>query len=314
MPGLLSAMEGFCIIGIVIAIGYIAARLRIGGPTAQMVLNRYSFFVSSPCLMFAIMAKQPMHSIFHSSILVAFFSAALVGLAFVILNAMFFHMNLADTTIGALNALYLNSNNIGLPVATYILGNPALVAPILVMQQVLFTPIGLTVLDIATAGRASVKEILKQPLHQPLLLGSVGGIVISAITERTGTFIVPNALFEPIKMVGDSAVPMILMAFGMSLRGSKPMRRGTNRRATVTVATLKNVVMPIIAFLLAYFVMGFRGSVLYGCVVLAALPTGQNVYNYAARYEVGLTFARDGILLSTMTSPIFIAVIAALLS
>ena len=60
--------------------------------------------------------------------------------------------------------------------------------------------------------------------------------------------------------------------------------------------------MPIIAFLLAYFVMGFRGSELYACVVLAALPTGQNVYNYAARYNVGLTFARDGILMSTMTS------------
>lgn len=69
--------------------------------------------------------------------------------------------------------------------------------------------------------------------------------------------------------------------------------------------------MPIIAFLLAYFVMGFRGSELYACVVLAALPTGQNVYNYAARYNVGLTFARDGILMSTMTSPVFIAIIAA---
>ena len=41
MPGLLSAMEGFCVIGIVIATGYVAARMRIGGPTAQMVLNRY---------------------------------------------------------------------------------------------------------------------------------------------------------------------------------------------------------------------------------------------------------------------------------
>ncbi len=39
MPGLLSAMEGFCVIGIVIATGYVAARMRIGGPTAQMVLN-----------------------------------------------------------------------------------------------------------------------------------------------------------------------------------------------------------------------------------------------------------------------------------
>ena len=48
--------------------------------------------------------------------------------------------------------------------------------------------------------------------------------------------------------------------------------------------------------------------------MLAALPTGQNVDNYAARYNVGMTFARDGILISTMTSPIVIAIIAALLS
>lgn len=107
MPGLLSAMEGFCVIGIVIATGYVAARMRIGGPTAQMVLNRFSFFVSSPCLMFAILSKEKIFEIFHSSIVVAFFSAVLVGVVFLILNRLFFHMKAADATIGALNSLYL---------------------------------------------------------------------------------------------------------------------------------------------------------------------------------------------------------------
>ena len=100
---------------------------------------------------------------------------------------------------------------------------------------------------------------------------------------------------------------MILMAFGMSLHGTKPLQEKADIPATITVAVLKNIVMPIIAFLLSYFVMGFRGATLYACVVLAALPTGQ-------KYNVGLTFARDGILFSTLTSPIFIAIIAALLS
>ncbi|OXN00244.1 AEC family transporter [Bifidobacterium vansinderenii] len=313
MPGLLSAMEGFCVIGIVIAVGYAAARMRIGGPQAQMVLNRFSFFVSSPCLMFAILSKEPIFEIFHSSIIVAFFSAAIVGVVFIVLNRLFFHLKAADATIGALNSLYLNSNNIGLPIATYILGNPALVAPILVMQQAVFTPVGLTVLDVTTKGKVSLKEIAKQPLHQPLLIGSLLGIALSAVHAKTGWFL-PNYLFDPIDMIGDSAVPMILMAFGMSLHGTKPLQQKGDRPAIFTVAILKNIVMPIIAFLLAYFVMGFRGATLYACVVLAALPTGQNVYNYAARYNVGLTFARDGILLSTMTSPIFIAIIAAILS
>lgn len=314
MSGLISAMQGFCVIGIVIAVGYVAARMRIGGPSAQMVLNRFSFFVSSPCLMFAILSKEPIFDIFHPSIIVAFFSAVLVGVVFLVLNRMFFHLNAPDATIGALNSLYLNSNNIGLPIATYILGNPALVAPILVMQQAIFTPVGLTVLDVTTKGKVSIKEIAKQPLHQPLLIGSLLGIVVSAISAKSGWFPVPKFIFDPIDMIGDSAVPMILMAFGMSLHGTKPLQQKGDRPAIFTVAVLKNIIMPIIAFLLAYFVMGFRGSELYACVVLAALPTGQNVYNYAARYNVGLTFARDDILMSTMTSPVFIAIIAALLS
>lgn len=311
--GLLSALQGFCVIGIVIFVGYVAARMRIGGPTAQMVLNRFSFFVSSPCLMFAILSKEPIFDIFHPSIIVAFLSAVLVGLVFLVLNRAFFHLKAADATIGALNSLYLNSNNIGLPIATYILGDPALVAPILVMQQALFTPIGLTVLDVTTKGKVSAREILKQPLHQPLLIGSLLGIAVSAIAGVSGSYPIPKFIFDPIDMIGDSAVPMILMAFGMSLHGSKPLQKKGDRPAIFTVAVLKNIVMPVIAFLLAYFMMGFRGPELYACVVLAALPTGQNVYNYAARYNVGLQFARDGILLSTMSSPIFIALVAVLL-
>lgn len=314
MTGLISAMEGFCVIGIVIAVGYVAARMHLGGSSAQYVFNRLSFFVASPCLMFAILAQEPMGAIFHSSIIVAFFSAVLVGVVFLILNRMFFHMKAPDAIIGALNSLYLNSNNIGLPVATYILGDPTLVAPILLMQQALFTPVGLTALDVTTHGRVSMKQILKQPLHQPLLIGTLLGIVVSLLSSWTGYFVVPDFIFDPISMIGDSAVPMILMAFGMSLHGTKPMQNAQDRKATITVAVLKNAIMPIIAFLLAYFVLGFRGPELYGCVVLAALPTGQNVYNYAARYNVGMTFARDGILLSTVTSPIVIAIIAAILS
>ena len=257
--GLLNALQGFCVIGIVILAGYIAARLRIGGSSAQMVLNRFSFFVCSPCLMFAILSKEPIFDIFHSSIVVAFASAMAVGVIFLIVNRLHFHMDAAHATIGALNSLYLNSNNIGLPIATYILGDPALVAPILVMQQALFTPVGLTVLDMATTGRVSAKEVLKQPFHQPMLIASLLGIAVSVVSAQTGWFVIPDFLYDPIDMIGDAAVPMILMAFGMSLHGTRPMQDRTARQATITVTVLKNLVMPLVAFLLSYFVMDSAG-------------------------------------------------------
>ena len=311
--GLISAMQGFCVIGIIILIGYIAARFRIGGPTAQMVLNRFSYFVSTPCLMFAILSKEHLSDVFKPSIAVAIACAVITGAIFLTLNAAVFRMGPADATIGVLDSMYMNANNIGLPIATYILGNPAAVTPIVLIQQVLFTPIALTSLDLSSRGKVSVKAIVTQPLHQPILIGVMIGIVTSAVSDAMGWFVVPSYIYDPINIVGNSAVPLILMAFGMSLRGSKPLGKDTNRAATITAALLKNAVMPMVAFLIAYFLMGFRGPELYSCVVLAALPTAQNVYNYAARYDAGTTFARDGILLSTLSSPIFIFVIAGLL-
>ncbi|WP_223849810.1 AEC family transporter [Bifidobacterium vespertilionis] len=311
--GLIAAMQGFCVIGIIIAIGYIAARCRVGGPTAQMVLNRFSYFVSTPCLMFALLSKEHLSDVFKPSIVVAILCAVITGAIFLALNAAFFRLKLADATIGVLISMFMNANNIGLPIATYILGDPAAVTPIVLIQGILFTPVALTMLDLSTKDTISVKAIVSQPLHQPILIGVLIGIATSAISDAAGWFVVPSYIYDPINIVGGSSVPLILMAFGMSLRNSKPFGEGADYVATITAALLKNAVMPIVAFLLAYFLMGFRGADLYACVVLAALPTAQNVYNYASRYEVGMRLARDGILVSTLSSPLFIFVIAWLL-
>lgn len=93
--------------------------------------------------------------------------------------------------IGALNSLYLNSNNIGLPIATYILGNRLLWHRFWSCSRPSSHPVGLTVLDVTTKGKVSIKEIAKQPLHQPLLIGSLLGIVVSAISAKSG--LVPSA-------------------------------------------------------------------------------------------------------------------------
>lgn len=187
MTAFISSLQGFFIIGAVILTGYIAARFRVGGPNAQMVLNRYSFFVANPCLMFTILSREKLGTLFDRTIIVAFFSAMAVGALFLIINALFFHLDAANATVGALNSLYLNSNNIGLPVATYILGRPTLVAPILVMQQALFTPIALTVLDGTTGAKISAKRIATEPLRQPLLIGSLGASRSPPSPERSDT-------------------------------------------------------------------------------------------------------------------------------
>jgi predicted permease len=71
--------------------------------------------------------------------------------------------------------------------------------------------------------------------------------------------------------------------------------------------------MPLIAFLTAR-AFGLDGHALFAAVALAALPTAQNVFNFAARYDRGIAVARDTVLLTTMFAVPALLVIAALLA
>ena len=74
-------------------------------------------------------------------------------------------------------------------------------------------------------------------------------------------------------------------------------------------ATLKLVAMPLAAWALGRFVFGLDGIELYAVTVLAALPTAQNVFVFAQRYETAEVVARDTVFVTTMGSvPVLFAV------
>ena len=76
---------------------------------------------------------------------------------------------------------------------------------------------------------------------------------------------------------------------------------------------LKLLVMPLVAWAAARYLFGLDGHELFVAVVLAALPTAQNVFVYASRYGRGETLARDAVLLSTLLALPVIVVVAWLL-
>jgi malonate transporter len=69
------------------------------------------------------------------------------------------------------------------------------------------------------------------------------------------------------------------------------------------VATfLKVAGMPVIVWVLGRFVFGLEGQHLLASVIMAALPTAQNVFLFASPYGRGVTVARDVILCTTVLS------------
>jgi predicted permease len=109
-------------------------------------------------------------------------------------------------------------------------------------------------------------------------------------------------------------VPVILLGFGMALHGSRILAAGTNRREVLLASTLKLAVMPVVAWLLGQYVWHLEGHRLFVVVVLAALPTAQNVFNYAQRYGVATVLARDTVLITTALSIVVLVIVAALLA
>lgn len=300
---------GFAIIAVVIVTGYLIARFGLIGPEAHQVLSRLAFFVLSPALLFTVLAEADLHALFSTQLPVAAVAAVVPIVVFLVVALVVWRRKVPEATIGALASGYLNANNIGIPVAAYVVGDAAASAPVILLQLVVIAPIALTVLDVTTSGRASVGRILSQPVRNPLIIGSLLGLLVALADIE-----LPEPVLAPFELVGAAAVPVILINFGMSLHGRRLLDTPGSRRDVVLAVALKLVLMPLVAWAAARFLFGLDGHALFVAVVLAALPAAQNVFNYAQRYRRGETLARDAVLLSTLLSLPVIVVVAALLA
>jgi malonate transporter len=300
-------LAGFVVIGCVIAVGYLVARLGTLGPEAGAVLSRAAFSVATPALLFETLAAADLGAVFSRSLVVLSGAALLSAGLFAVVGAVR-RWGVGRTTIGALGASQVNAANLGIPIAVYVLGDASAVAPVLLFQLVLLVPLGLTVLDVASAdGEGSVWWRVSAPFRNPVLLASAAGLVVSG----TG-WSVPALLLEPIELIGGLAVPAVLLAYGMSLRGSDLPARGAERGPVVLAGVLKLVVAPTAAWLLG-LAAGLDRPALLSVVVLSALPTAQNLLTFAVTYRTGVDLARETITLSTVLSVPVLIVIAALL-
>jgi len=113
---------------------------------------------------------------------------------------------------------------------------------------------------------------------------------------------VPEIIHEPLEILGQATVPTLLFALGLSLATQKLWDAKDQRPDIVLASTLKLLVMPTIAWLLGAFVFALSPEGLFTVVILATLPSAQNVFNYAQRYGVSIPLARDSVVITTVLS------------
>jgi predicted permease len=301
-------LTGFAVIAVVIGVGYVIGLRGYLGDQGREVLTKLAFHVASPALLFTTLARAVLSVVFSSRLLVTALSTAAAAGVFVAVGVVR-HWGVGRTTIGALCASYVNSGNLGIPIAVYVLGDASLVAPVLLFQLVLVAPIAVTVLDLSGDGdKGPLGRRLLTPLRNPIAVGSLAGVLAAA----TGVH-VPSPVIDPLTLIGGMSVPAVLLAFGISLCGSTMPGKGPDRAPVLLSVALKSFGQPALAWVLAAGVFGLRGHQLLDVVVTSALPAAQNLYTYASQYGVGERLARDSILVSTVLSVPVLVVVAALL-
>jgi malonate transporter len=158
--------------------------------------------------------------------------------------------------MSAMAASLANSANLGIPIAVYVLGDASYVAPLLIFQLAFFTPLFLMILDSSTsAHRTTPLSFVVMILRNPMIVGSALGLVVAGTGWQ-----VPPLVMEPIHLIGGAAIPAMLIAFGMSLNGSRPLQAAAGRRLDTLLASgFKLAVQPALAYLFARFALGMAG-------------------------------------------------------
>lgn len=300
--------EGFAVIGVVIGFGVLLAHLRVIDGEGQQTLSAIAFFLASPALLFTVLQESDIAHVFSGN-LIAISAGVVCTLSATLVVGVLRRDESGRTVVAAMCSSYCNAGNLGLPIAAYVLGNTALIAPILLLQLLVLQPLALTVLDAAgNTVRPSLRSVASRPLRNPITVASLAGVAVTLTELR-----IPDAVNAPIALIGGMAVPSMLLAYGVSLRLGPMPGRGVPASELGLAVGLKLLAQPAVAYLVGRLI-GLDGESLLAVTVISALPTAQNVFVIASRYERAQLLARDAIFVSTLGCVPVVTGIVALLA
>ena len=340
----------FVPIWLLAAAGYAARWWRpfgrpVLGDRATAALGWFVFHLAVPATIYLTLAKSALAG-FGGAPLAAFaLSTAVVLGAGWVAAGKIFGRKPGERVIWAMAGGYVNSANLGIPVALRILGNLSFLIEVVLLQVLIVTPVILTALDSAAdaegqggqsgrGGRVRLRRLATLPLRNPVLLASVLGIAASLTRTR-----LPGALAEPLALLAATAVPAALVALGATLYSPAAQPAGVpttpgpdgvpgaagrtgrvprgaadpSRGEICVIALLKLIGQPAVAWAAGALAFRLAGPELLAVVVCAALPTAQNAFNFAQQYRVAEALAGRAVLVTTTLSLVTILGAAALL-
>lgn len=289
---------GFAVVLVLVGVGWaITWLLPARAPDMQRGIAPLVYYVTNPALMFVLVSRADPGAVLGTYAPLALVVAAATGLLFAVVVGGLLRRPAGAVATGAMASSYVNAGNIGVPVALYAVGSTAPVVSVLLAQLLVVAPAYLAIFawcrhraDRGADGEADgLGRMLGRALANPVTVSTAVGLLAALLSVE-----LPEVLDVPWGMLADASVPLLLLLFGMSLRGRAHGDDGDADRAAVAVGTaLKVAVMPALAWAAGRFLFHLDGTDLLGVVIMAALPTAQNVFLFAGHFRLSTAVVRD---------------------
>ncbi|MDH3695411.1 MAG: AEC family transporter, partial [Gammaproteobacteria bacterium] len=193
-----------------------------------------------------------------------------------------------------------NTVLLGIPLILTAFGEQASVPIFLIIyfHSFLLMPTVTTIIELGQGRGKSIGQLwlstFKSLFTNPVILGLFAGMSFNLLNLP-----IPHAIDSVAQMLGAAATPGALFAMGASL---SQYRVAGNLPAAGVLSVLKLVIHPLIVWLLAVFAFDIEPLWIAVAVVMAAMPTGVNMYLFAQRYKVAVAVATTTVLLCTALS------------
>jgi hypothetical protein len=285
---------------VVAAVGFALARFS---DTNVKTLSSASFNALSPCLVFDQLVRSSIGGgVFGRMVIFCILLTTVMGIVAWI-AAVPFRLNRQTLTSFLLVVMFSNSGNYALPVVLFAFGREALAyaSVYFVASAIVTYTVGV---GVAASGRGDVRHVLKGIVRVPALYAvAAAGLVL--VTQT----IVPLAIMRPITLLGDAAIPVMLLILGMQLeRAVMP-----NRPGIVALAVgLSLLVGPIVGIALTMG-LGLTGLARQVAIVGASMPAAVITTVLALEFGLDASFATGAVFLSTILSPFTLVVLLAYL-
>lgn len=291
LPTLLAAGTGY----------FLGRRLQ---PDMRSV-SRVTFYVFSPCLVFASLAHSELATSEFG--LIALVTLATIGASTLLALAAGKAMRLERRVLVALAvaAAFGNAGNFGLAVNRFAFGEPAVTRAVVYYA---FSSLSVYTLGVAlaSAGQRPWRQVLLHALTLPTTYA-----LVAALLFRATAWTVPVALDRSISLLSQGAIPVMLVLLGMQIAAVTSWPR--SRVVLIGLATgLHLLVAPAIALGLVG-VLGLTGSTRQALVLEAGMPAAVISTILATEYNLDAAFVSSAVLISTLLSPLTLTPLIALL-